>query len=140
MRYVPRSVRQRVALAARQRCGYCLSSQHISGASLHIEHIVPLAHGGTSDESNLWLACAACNSYKGAQTHAIDPLTDTRVRLFNPRTQVWSEHFEWSDDCVMIIGKTPIGRATVIALHLNNDLIVAARRQWVLAGWHPPPV
>jgi hypothetical protein len=28
--------------------------------------------------------------------------------------------------------------ATVEALHLNNDLAVEVRRNWVLAGWHPP--
>jgi 5-methylcytosine-specific restriction endonuclease McrA len=31
---------------------------------MHIEHIIPLARGGRSDESNLCLACAWCNSYE----------------------------------------------------------------------------
>lgn len=31
-----------------------------------------------------------------------------------------------------------LGRATVNALHLNRPLLVAARRAWVKAGWHPP--
>lgn len=138
MSYVPQAVRRRVIASAHQRCGYCLTDQRISGAHLQIEHILPLSRGGTSDESNLWLACAACNSYKGAITHAIDPETNTLVDLYNPRTQLWHEHFAWSNDGVAIVGTTPTGRATVIALHLNNDLIVTARRQWVLAGWHPP--
>ena len=31
---------------------------------MHIEHIIPLSRGGRSDERNLCLACAWCNSYK----------------------------------------------------------------------------
>ncbi len=37
-----------------------------------------------------------------------------------------------------IIGKTPCGRATVIALQLNNWIAVMVRREWIAAGWHPP--
>jgi len=87
---------------------------------------------------NLRLACAWCNSFKGAKTHAPDPETGQEAPLFNPRTQRWSEHFRWSDDGAEIIGLTPTGRATVQALQLNNAFIVPARRRWVLAGWHPP--
>ena len=37
-----------------------------------------------------------------------------------------------------IIGLTAIGRATVVALRLNNEEIVGARWLWAQAGWHPP--
>lgn len=105
---------------------------------MHVEHIVPLATGGTSDEENLWLACPLCNGYKGIRTYFTDPETGEEAPLFNPRRQVWSEHFRWSDNSVEIIGLTPCGRATVIALKLNNESFTRARRRWVLAGWHPP--
>lgn len=138
MSYIPATLRRKVAIAAKHRCGYCLTAQKISGAQMHIEHIVPLAHGGTSDEANLWLACAWCNSHKGDQTHAVDPETTQTRPLYNPRAQRWSDHFQWSDDGTQIIGLTPIGRTSVKALQLNNEFIVAARRFWVQAGWHPP--
>ena len=105
---------------------------------MHVEHIIPVGQGGTSDESNLWLACAWCNSYKAAKTHAVDPATGVLASLFNPRTHSWSEHFRWSDDGVEIVGQTPTGRATVAALQMNNPYTVPARRQWASAGWHPP--
>jgi hypothetical protein len=105
---------------------------------MHVEHIIPLSREGNSDEANLWLACAWCNSFKGAQDRARDPQTDETVPLFNPRTQVWRDHFRWSDDGTEIVGLTSVGRATVIALQMNNAYIVAARRQWSVAGWHPP--
>jgi len=138
MTSIPRSLRRKIVAAAHNRCGYCQTSQQISGAQMHIDHIIPLAQGGTSDEANLWLACAWCNSFKGAQSQALDPLTDIEVPLFNPRTQNWSDHFRWSDDGGQIIGMTATGRATVVALRLNNEFIVPARRQWAVAGWHPP--
>lgn len=60
------------------------------------------------------------------------------MKLFNPRQQTWSRHFSWSEDGTQILGRTACGRATVIALQLNNIVSVTVRQQWVLAGWHPP--
>jgi hypothetical protein len=94
--------------------------------------------GGTSDEDNLCLACPTCNRHKSAKTHGHDPETDESTRLFNPRHQRWTEHFKWSEDGAHIIGITPCGRATVVALNLNKESIVHVRLNWVAAGWHPP--
>jgi hypothetical protein len=105
---------------------------------MHVEHITPVAQGGSSDADNLWQACPLCNGHKGTQTKSVDPLTDEQVWLFNPRHQVWSDHFCWSKDGTQIIGLTPVGRATVLALKLNNEHLVRARRRWVAVGWHPP--
>ena len=127
-----------MAAAAKHRCGYCLTAEAISGAQMHVEHLTPLSHGGTSDEPNLWLACAWCNSYKAARAEGTDPETGTEAPLFNPRTQRWSDHFAWSDDGARIVGRTATGRATVLALRQNNDYVVSARRHWTPARWHPP--
>jgi len=136
---VPQSLRELVAAEAGYRCGYCLTDQRVSGAQMHIEHLSPRARGGGSEQSNLWLSCAWCNSYKGTLTDELDPDTGRLVALFNPRTQRWSKHFAWSEDGTRILGLTPSGRATVDALRLNNPYILPARRLWVVAGWHPPP-
>lgn len=135
---LPDSLRERVRKSAGDRCGYCLSSQRYVMSKLEIEHLIPRAQGGSDDESNLWLSYGLCNRYKGPQTTGTDPLDHVRVPLFNPRTQAWSGHFHWSPDGTRILGRTPIGRATVEALHLNNELAVEVRRNWVVAGWHPP--
>lgn len=82
--------------------------------------------------------CRLCNNYKGIKVDAIDPMTYETVPLFNPRTQSWAEHFQWSADQTQIMGKTAVGRATVLALQLNNIMAVSIRRAWVQAGWHPP--
>jgi hypothetical protein len=125
--------------AAKNRCGYCLSPQQLVMARLEIEHIIPVSKGGSSDESNLWLACPLCNGHKAGKTTAIDLITGETVALFNPRTQIWAEHFAWSEDGILIVGKTPTGRATVTALHLDKDPdALEVRSYWVQAGWHPP--
>ena len=136
---IPSDVARRVRAAANNRCGYCLSPQHLVMAKLELEHLLPRSKGGTDEETNIWLSCSFCNSHKSDRTSAVDPLTNQEVPLFNPRTQRWSEHFRWSDDGIRVIGLTPTGRATAALLHLADDpdaLIV--RMHWVLAGWHPP--
>ncbi len=105
---------------------------------MHIEHIIPLVADGASTEDNLWLACPLCNGHKATQTDHLDSVTGESVPLFNPRQQNWVEHFRWSQDGTEIIGQTACGRATVIALKLNNQHLVRARRRWVAVGWHPP--
>jgi len=140
-RVIPAEIDRRVREAARHRCGYCLSPQRLVMARLEVEHTIPLAKGGTDDETNLWLACPICNGHKSDKTEAADSETGATVPLFNPRTQVWAEHFAWSDDGILILGRTPIGRATVVALHLSDDPdAITVRSYWVLAGWHPPDV
>lgn len=137
--YISESVKTRVREAAQDRCGYCQSLQKYVLGVLEIEHIIPKASGGSDNEENLWLSCRLCNSYKGTQTKATDPISTQPVQLFNPRTQKWSQHFTWSGEGVYIIGLTPCGRATVLALQLNNIYAVTVRQAWISVGWHPPP-
>jgi hypothetical protein len=137
--YIPVEVDARIRSAARNRCGYCLSPQRLVMAHLEIEHIIPRSQGGSDEESNLWLSCPICNGHKSDKTSGSDPQTGKTVRLFNPRTQKWSEHFRWSEDGLRVIGLTPTGRATVTVLHLSDDLeALVVRSYWIQAGWHPP--
>jgi hypothetical protein len=85
-----------------------------------------------------YCVCSFCNGFKSDQIDALDPVTNRRVALFNPRRQKWAEHFAWSRDGTQMLGKTPSGRATVIALQLNNAIAVTVRSHWGAAGWHPP--
>ncbi len=136
---IPAEIARRVREDAGNRCGYCRSPQRLVLARLEIEHIVPRSKGGTDAESNLWLACPLCNKAKAGRTEAIDQQSGTVARLFNPREDRWSEHFHWSEDGLRIFGTTPIGRATVAALHLADDPdALEVRSYWILAGWHPP--
>ena len=136
--YIPKALRRRMAEQARHRCGYCLTSEFVVGVPMEIDDILPESLGGLTEEENLWLACSLCNDHKGDRIAALDPETGEIVRLFNPRFQEWAGHFAWSETSDRIIGLTPIGRATVIALSLNRPTLVRARQLWKLVGWHPP--
>jgi hypothetical protein len=136
--YIPRKLRERVAEQASYRCGYCLSLERITGFVMEIDHLIPQILGGPTVEENLWLACSACNTFKGYRISALDPESGEIVRLFNPREQSWPEHFHWIDAGARMVGRTATGRATVAALHLNRPVLVRARRSWIEAGWHPP--
>lgn len=131
-------VRQRIFLRASYRCEYCQTSHRLIGMPPVIDHILPSVSGGSDHLSNLAAACYRCNEFKGAKTQAIDPATGQMVNLFHPRQQLWQEHFPWANGGIHIIGLTPVGRATVIALRLNNEYSVQARMLWIERDWHPP--
>ncbi|MBD1808873.1 HNH endonuclease [Microcoleus sp. FACHB-SPT15] len=137
-RQISEEVRARVRIQAKNQCGYCRSLQKYVLGVLEIEHIIPKALGGTDDEENLWLSCRLCNSFKGIQTHGQDPIMNRKAKLFNPRQQKWSRHFAWTNNDTHIMGQTACGRATVLALQLNNAYAVTVRQAWVSVGWHPP--
>ena len=62
------------------RCAYCGTTD----TRLELDHIVPLAHGGTSRVGNLITACRRCNQQKADQTLeqflAHDPQRAARIR------------------------------------------------------------
>jgi hypothetical protein len=107
-------VRQR----AGDRCEYCHFLQEFSELHFHIEHVIPRQHGGTDAPENLALACPDCNLAKGPNLTGLEPAGRKIVRLFNPRRDKWTRHFRF--DGIHIVGKTPIGRASVTLLRMND--------------------
>jgi 5-methylcytosine-specific restriction endonuclease McrA len=104
-----------------------------------VEHITPRSKGGDSTLDNLALACQGCNNHKYNRTHVRDPLSEAMVPLYHPRRDAWDDHFAWSQDYSLIVGLTPIGRATVEVLQLNREGVVNLRRALFTSGHHPPP-
>lgn len=137
MTYIPSKLRNLVAERAGHRCEYCQSQEAILGMPFEIEHILPQSAGGGTEENNLCLACPRCNRYKGTQVEGADVESEATVPLYHPRQHVWDEHFSWTLDGLRIIGLTPVGRATIEALRMNNSFVVRSRHRWVASGWHP---
>jgi len=135
--YIAAELRRQIRDDANAQCGYCHSPETFLGMPHDIDHLIPEALGGPTERENLWLACSRCNGFKGGRIDAFDIVTNQRVPLFQPRTQRWTEHFEWSLDGTRIEGLTATGRATITLLRLNNDFILATRRFWVEAGRWP---
>ncbi|MEO0413594.1 MAG: HNH endonuclease signature motif containing protein [Verrucomicrobiota bacterium] len=138
MPYISKAVRRAVREDAGERCGYCRSSEAVSGLALQFEHILPESLGGDSSRENLWLACSRCNRNKSDRTEGVDPETGTLAAIYNPRKEVWEDHFLWIEGGALIEGRTSVGRGTVEALRLNEPLVVLARRLWIQWGVHPP--
>lgn len=134
----PQEWREKLAPKAKNRCGYCLTQEAVSGVHLTLEHIIPQSKGGETDESNLWLSCRLCNERKRVLTEYVDLESGSVVSLFNPCSQNWTDHFAWNEASTLIVGLSPIGRATIDALDLNSEFRVRSRAIWVEAGWHPP--
>lgn len=100
------------------RCEYCLLRQEYCDFTHHVEHILSKQHGGRDTAENLALACHRCNLRKGPNLTGVDPVTGELVPLFHPRRDRWGEHFVFQD--TRIEGLTPIGRATVQVLAMND--------------------
>jgi hypothetical protein len=135
---ISRAVRRQVRDRAHNRCEYCQHPASYACAPFVCEHILPRVRGAGDTPPELAWACPACNSHKYQKTHARDPQTERIVPLFNPRRQRWSQHFAWSEDFTLIIGRTATGRATIEALHLNRPELLNLRRALRAVGEHPP--
>jgi hypothetical protein len=135
---VPGKLRRLVRQRALGYCEYCLCPEFSATQRHSIEHIKPESRGGTSEESNLALACQGCNVSKSDKTHALDPATGRRVVLFHPRQDDWHKHFAWDPERLHLLGLTPTGRATVRELDLNREGVVYLRRLLLLDDKHPP--
>lgn len=132
------ALRKLVIERARGCCEYCFSQMSYSSHTFALEHILPKKRGGKTVANNLALSCQGCNDHKHTKIKAGDPLTGKLASLFHPRRQIWSEHFTWSADYMEVIGLTPTGRATIIALRLNREEVVNLRRVLLAFGEHPP--
>jgi len=133
---IPDKLRQQVIQRADSRCEYCLLHQDDESIYAHeIDHVIAEKHYGQTILSNLALACFYCNRYKGSDIASIDPLSDLIVPFFNPRKQIWSEHFVL--DGPLIVPLTAEGRVTVRILQVNRSKIVLRRTYLIQLDRYP---
>lgn len=132
-----KSLRKRVKERARYLCEYCLSPERFCTAYYEGDHITPSSAGGKDEFENFANTCGGCNNNKSNATHAVDPFTGQIVSLYNPRIHIWAEHFCWNDTYLVMIGTSPIGRATIKKLKLNREEVVNLRTVLLAVGVHP---
>jgi hypothetical protein len=82
-----------------------------------LDHIVSEKHGGLTEAANLALACVFCNQAKGSDIGSNLGKDEPFVRFFNPRMDVWAEHFTLDEN--RIKGISPIGEVTARILRFN---------------------
>jgi hypothetical protein len=137
MVYIAKALREFVHQRAKGKgnCEYCQTPEKYVGLPHEVDHIVPQSVGGETVAENLALACGVCNSHKSNAQNAKDPESGELVSLFNPRQDVWKEHFAWSEDKLRVVALSAKGRVGVERLKMNNALILSARQVWLKAGW-----
>jgi hypothetical protein len=126
-----------VAQRAGHRCEYCHAPEAIFNFPFEVEHAIPQSQHGPDDDSNLALACRACNLHKSDHTTGHDPDTQEAVPLFNPRRDCWEDHFEVERETGTVLGRTPVGRGTLARLRMNTSVQIEARRMWMRLGIFP---
>ncbi len=130
------TLRDHVRERAANRCEYCrIHQDHDAFFTFHVDHIIAQQHRGPTSADNLALSCYRCNSHKGPNIASIDPDTKAMVPLFHPRRDVWADHFEWNGP--LLVGRTPIGRATVALLCINHPDYVLLREELIDEGLFP---
>src|SRR5690242_16701401 len=130
--YIPIHIRRLVYERAKGRCEYCLLPELVGFSTHQYDHIIAQKHGEATIAKNLALACAFCNRRKGSDLSAIDPMTDEVAKLFHPRQQIWSVHFQLIE--AEIVPLTAEGRATVNLLQFNLPERVEERELFIFAG------
>jgi HNH endonuclease len=129
-------IRRQVAERAECRCEYCLMPEQFLASIFHIDHIRSRKHGGKTILINLAYSCPHCNQNKGSDIATfIDDKNELTIRFFNPRTDVWQDHFEIHEG--KILHKTPIGKATTTILDFNQPERTMLRQALIAIGQYP---
>lgn len=120
------ALRQLVQQRGNARCEFCHLPEEYSFHPFQVDHIIAEKHGGRTVAENLAWSCFYCNTYKGPCISSWNEEKQDVVRLFNPRRDDWSEHFEWNGP--ILVPKTDIGDGTIRVLFINHPDAVAVRR------------
>lgn len=134
-RYISQETRHRVAERAHFSCEYCLVHDDDSYLSFQIDHIISIKHGGGDHLDNLAYSCVSCNRAKGSDIGSVLLPDREFIRLFNPRTDIWENHFKIL--VTEIIPLSTIGKVTIKILDLNNDLRIVEREALIEIGRFP---
>ncbi len=117
--YISVQLRQLVIERADSICEYCLISTSDRSSSCQVDHIISVKHGGDTTPENLCYACIFCNLQKGTDLGSINWRNGELVRFFNPRRDLWRQHFRLEG--TIIQPTTEIGEVTARILDFNSE-------------------
>lgn len=126
-----------VASRADHRCEYCRAPEAFFNFPFEVEHIIPISRACDDSQANLALSCRSCNLFKSDFVDGLDEETEEKADLFDPRSDLWNDHFLFSQDLGRIDGVTAKGRATVNRLGMNRASQMNARLLWARLGFYP---
>jgi hypothetical protein len=117
---IPTAVRRHVYARDGHTCVYC--ARRGRRVLLTIDHVFPVALGGTNEVSNLVTACRPCNLTKGARL-----LNDAGLRRFTEERRSWAGR-ERRRGCLLRWSLYLIALATLVAL-------ASLAIRWVMPLW-----
>jgi hypothetical protein len=132
---IPERIRAEIARRAGYCCEYCGVHEEDAGFAMQLDHVISRKHGGASTLENLAYCCRVCNRGKGPDVASFDHATGEVIRLFNPRHDLWREHFRL--DGAEIKALTKVGEATVWTLGLNARKRLQERAGLIRMGRYP---
>ncbi|MEK6286950.1 MAG: HNH endonuclease signature motif containing protein [Acidobacteriota bacterium] len=133
--YVSEELRRLVANRAERLCEYCLIGEDDTFFGCEVDHIVSLKHSGPTEAINLAYACSFCNRNKGSDIASLSGVAGELVRFFNPRIDLWSEHFRLEGSLIEPL--TSVGEATARILKFNESERVLERETLIAIGRYP---
>jgi hypothetical protein len=135
--YITAADRRTVRERAGERCEYCLIHEDDTDLSHEIDHIIAEKHGGTTEIDNLAYACFLCNNSKGSDIASLT--ADGSISLFfNPRTDVWTDHFRLTEDRFVLL--TQKAEATERIFGFNDAARCQERRGLQRLGRYPTSI
>lgn len=130
---VTETMKLAVAERAFEVCEYCQLPYSSAFHKHEADHILPRKHGGETTFENLAFSCWRCNRHKGADIGSFDFDADgVLTRFFNPRIDVWSEHFRVENGDIKPL--TAEARVTIKILRINEENRVEERNELIEAG------
>ncbi len=134
-RYISESLREFVKNRAGGICEYCLINIEDTYFGGEIDHIISLKHKGKTESENLAYSCQPCNRNKGSDLGSIAEKTGTLIRFFNPRIDLWSDHFILKQ--AKISPLTEIGEVTEQIFEFNETERIHERKGLIEIGHYP---
>jgi 5-methylcytosine-specific restriction endonuclease McrA len=134
---VSEQLRTTIAERADGKCEYCRSPERYAITKFSVEHVQPKSKCGSDGIGNLAFSCQQCNNHKYTAIEHVDPVSTRVFPLFNPRVDLWNDHFAWDFSCTKIVGMSGIGRATIDRLNLNREGLMNLRRLLFDKNLHP---
>ncbi len=133
--YIAADLRRIVEVRAMHVCEYCLVHADDTYLGCQVDHIIAEKHRGPTWAGNLSHACTFCNRAKGTDIASVSEMSGEIVRLYNPRTDIWDDHFVL--DGAVIRSKSDIGAATSALLSFNAPERILERESMATIGRYP---
>jgi hypothetical protein len=133
--YISADLRRLVVSRSEGLCEYCLIAEEDTVFGCELDHIISEKHAGATVAENLANACVFCNQAKGTDVGSIHWDSGGFIRLFNPRTDRWADHFVLAGYRIETL--SAIGAVTARVLGFNTIERLLERQALQLLGRYP---